>query len=270
LIHAGPTRRFVRLGAASGGAPALDADAVTLIAAMTVPPDATRQGFINTLIIDLKAAGVWTKLDILYVMAAHSEQAARLNWKAPGTFTQVNGGTAPTFTTDRGFTGDGISGRLDTTWIPNTHGVNYLQNDASYWVWIVVNAVASTFEIGNVTAPANRMLVRSGANGANGIINDATNTAMVGSGITDCRGLWGMQRPSAAIKKLWQNGVQIGADAAVTSTGRPTQSQWLLGANSANFSGRQEAFGAWGASLAGLEMAFNTPVNAYMTAVGAA
>ena len=39
---------------------------------------------IDKAIGQLKMAGVWGKLDALYLLAAHTSQAALVNWKAPG------------------------------------------------------------------------------------------------------------------------------------------------------------------------------------------
>src|SRR5690606_35810663 len=97
---------------------------------MTTPPTRARQLLINTTITNLIAAGLWPKLDVLYLLAAADEQAARLNWKNPGTFTctAVN---SPTFTADRGFAGDGSTSYLDTNFnISSASGRLYEQNSA--------------------------------------------------------------------------------------------------------------------------------------------
>src|SRR5882672_7716492 len=59
--------------------------ATALFAAMIVQPSPTRKTQIDNLILALIAAGVWAKLDRLWVFAAHTEQAGQLNWIAPGT-----------------------------------------------------------------------------------------------------------------------------------------------------------------------------------------
>jgi hypothetical protein len=137
-----------KLTAASASITAgLDPDAITLIAAMTTAPDAARQQLISDHIVQLKADGVWALLDTYYVMAAHHEQASRLNWKSPGDFTlTVNGDM--TFTTDRGWQGDGSTGYLDTGWIPATHGVNYTLIDASFGVYSRTNIQNNGIDMG--------------------------------------------------------------------------------------------------------------------------
>lgn len=87
-----------------------EAETDTLIAAMTVAPDATREGLINDLIADLKADGIWAKLDGLWIQVAHDQQAGLLNWVAPGTFTAtLAAGSIPV---DQGFLGSSSGGTL--------------------------------------------------------------------------------------------------------------------------------------------------------------
>ena len=94
-------------------------EAAAVVAAMTTEPDADRQTAINRMVADLVYAGVWEKLSVLYVFAAHDNQAALLNWIDPaGTVAlEVN---SPTFTTDRGYTGDGVSAYIDTQQVWST------------------------------------------------------------------------------------------------------------------------------------------------------
>lgn len=106
-----------------------NAEAEALVAAMNIAPNKARKGLVDDLIGTLKAASVWSKLDVMWVLAAHDEQAGRLNWKSPGTFTlsAVNG---PAFATDRGFSGNGSTSYLDTGWNRLTSGVVFTQDNA--------------------------------------------------------------------------------------------------------------------------------------------
>lgn len=79
-------------------------------------PSAGQQTLQNTLVTDLKTAGIWSKLDALYIMANDgSREFARLNWASPSTFelSEVN---SPIFTSNQGFYGimDGRLSTLDT------------------------------------------------------------------------------------------------------------------------------------------------------------
>jgi hypothetical protein len=106
-----------------------DTDFDNLIAAASKAPADLRKGYIARFIGALYAASVWTKIDVMWVLAAHNEQFGRLNWKSPGSFT-LTAVNSPTFTTDRGFTGvQASSTLLDTGWDWATNGVGYTQNN---------------------------------------------------------------------------------------------------------------------------------------------
>lgn len=77
-------------------------------------PSAAQQTLQNTLVTDLKTAGVWDKLDALYIMANDgSREFGSLNWASPSAF-ELSEVSSPTFTSNEGFTGNGSSSTLDT------------------------------------------------------------------------------------------------------------------------------------------------------------
>jgi hypothetical protein len=98
-------------------------------------PDDTLKVKQNTLVTALKSAGIWSKLDVLWVFATNNSNNATLNWITPASHqcTLVN---APTFTASAGFKGNGTSSYLDTNFNMSTQGVKYVQNDASRFVWV--------------------------------------------------------------------------------------------------------------------------------------
>jgi hypothetical protein len=72
-------------------------------------PSASQQIIQNQLVIDLKAGGIWNKLDVLYIFANDGGgDFGTLNWKSPlaNQATLIN---TPTFTTNEGFMGNGTS-----------------------------------------------------------------------------------------------------------------------------------------------------------------
>jgi hypothetical protein len=249
-----------------GGPVPIDADAQLIFDAFTTPPTDARKITINTCVLALKAAGVWSALDILYVLAAADAQAARINWKNPGvkTLTAVN---APAFAADRGYTGNGTSSRLDTAWVPSTDGVNFTQDNASMWIWSRTSGQSALYDQGNISgAFLSALKLRGTTDVLTAYLNDAGTNV---SSVTDASGFFGVQRPAAASKKVWRNGSQIGT-AGTATTGIPPTAQWGLGANGSGFSVREESALAWGASVSGSEAAFYNAMLAYMQAVGAA
>ncbi|WP_062228782.1 Com family DNA-binding transcriptional regulator [Aureimonas frigidaquae] len=88
-----------RLRQPAGGG--YDPEVDTLLARMTMAPAAARRQLISVLVADLKAAGIWARLDGFWMLAAHDAQAARLNWcSAAMDLVPMNG---PAFTQDRGY-----------------------------------------------------------------------------------------------------------------------------------------------------------------------
>lgn len=96
-------------------------------------PSAAQQVLQNQLLVDLKDAGVWSKLDTFAVFATDgNSDFALIDWKRLSQYTAVN---SPTFTTNEGFTGDGSTSYLATNFNAFTSGVNYTASDASFGVY---------------------------------------------------------------------------------------------------------------------------------------
>lgn len=100
-----------------------NSEASALVGRFTADPGATRRGQIDTLIGALKTAGVWSKIDVLQVYAAHDAQASLLNWKS-ASYT-ASSPAMPTFTADRGYAGNGATMYLDAGLANNATGVNW-------------------------------------------------------------------------------------------------------------------------------------------------
>lgn len=246
--------------------PLYDPSAIAIFNAFTTPPTSARKTIINNLVVSLKSVGVWTLLDILYLTAAADSQAATINWKSPAGFMLVPV-SAPGFVADQGFTGNGTSSRLRTQYTPNANGLNFVQNDASAWVWSRTSAQNANVAIGNITAPRSFVTPRNLSDAILFGINDGTSSTVSN---TNGSGLVGTQRPNSATKRAWRNGAQVGADASIASTAIANAEQWVCGGNATNFSTYQIAAAAWGASLSGKEAAFYNAMLTYMQAVGAA
>jgi hypothetical protein len=253
-----------------GGGVALDADAATLIAAMSSPPDSTRQTLINTTILSLKSAGIWALLDECWFMAAHDSQAARLGWKRYKDLSAVNG---PTFATDRGYTGDGASSYLNTGFVPSTDGVKYAQDSASLGVYSRTDAQGTTTDIGarhtSNTRQA-RLQIRNSSNLITPLVNEDLNFTLAN---TSSAGLFAARRSGASASAVFRNGVSLGTGSA-TSVARPAFALSVGALNTAGtlsgYSTRQLAFAFVGASLSDQQMTdLFTTVEAYMDAIGA-
>jgi hypothetical protein len=238
-------------------------EAVALFAAMTVQPDAARKDLINTTIGALITTGVWSRCALLYVMAAHHEQAARLNWKTPGTATLTATG-GPVFTTDRGYAGDQSDAVLDT-------GVNanalsgYAQNDAHTSAWVRTISSANNFEYVGFGMSANQLNPQDGFNRALGNINFGGVIDMAGGvGV----GFFNLVRTASNAWQFYKNGSLVNSFTDVSGALPATSFKFLT--NGSNFTGSQLLAGSMGASLTAQNATdLYTALNAYKTAVGA-
>lgn len=243
-----------------------DVDAQALIARMTTPPSGARAKQIETLIRELKVAGVWAKLACLYLLAAHDVQAARLNWVANANNPTVSG--TPTFTTDRGYTGDAASSaRLDTGYmIPAGN-----QNSAHLMAWLRTSAAAADFAaIGNGNAV---LSVRRSSDGNSFCRVNAPTAASIAT--ADASGCWVGSRTGSLSSDftVYRNGVSVGSGGASSETPDATYPIWILGRNgpTPSFTYREIAAASIGTGLsAGDVTAFHAALNTYLVAVGAA
>lgn len=212
-----------------------NAEAETLVAAMTMPPNGARRALIDTFVGALKTAGVWSKIDVMWVLAAHDEQAGRLNWKSPGSFT-LTAVNAVTFTVDRGFAGNGSSSYLDTGWARLINGTGFTQDAAHISVYqrtspngneavsentggfrLAVNAGAGNLSRAKLNSSVELQAPAGGALPTHVIArrNDSTNASLVRDGVE-------VLAPTAAASSSFGGGtVRIG----VRGTGTFVSSQ---------------------------------------------
>ena len=96
-------------------------------------PAAVEQKLYNDLIAGLKADGVWPLLDRIFVLAAENTQSALTSLKAP-TSTAATA-VSPSFTTDRGYTGNGSSAYVNSNFDPSVGTNNYTRDSACLFAW---------------------------------------------------------------------------------------------------------------------------------------
>jgi hypothetical protein len=126
----------------------LDSATTAIVSAFSTDPGTARKLTVNDLVLRLKAYGIWSKLDALYLMAAHESAAALINWKNPGTYDLTIGGGAPTFTADSGYSTDGVDDFLSTNFNPATAGGNFAQNSASFGIWSATSGQSNSSKAG--------------------------------------------------------------------------------------------------------------------------
>lgn len=238
------------------------AETTALLAAMTVQPDEAQAARLDTLIKAWKASGVWAALDVCYLHAQHTEQAALLNVKQPGTLTGIKNGAGCVFTQYRGFQGDGTQNNaLNLLYNPTTNGVSFVRDSASLWAWHLTDVAENATDCGfSSGGSVTNFLSRSGAGQVYGYINsNSTFSVSVSSSL----GLTGVQRRAANDVRVWRNGLQLGATISLASTGLTNWS--LVSARGS----KQVALTAVGGAMVGLENALYAPLLAYLQSVGA-
>lgn len=127
----------------------LDADyqaVLTRANALGYPiPSSAQQIVQNQLVLDLKAGGIWNKLDVLYIFANNGGiDFSTLNWKAP-TLRQASLNNPLTFTTNQGITGSS-SGWINTTFNPTIGTNNYKVADASRYIYVRTQGVSQSLD----------------------------------------------------------------------------------------------------------------------------
>lgn len=245
-----------------------DTDAQAYFTAMSTQPNSTRKGLINTLILDLKSAGVWSKLDWLCLFASHDSQSGLLNAKNPSkTFSAVN---SPTFTADRGFTGDASTSYLQSGENYNAAGSAFSLNDMHAGAYINAEGAASGVRpLLGQSGSGTRVAISSqkgSTTGGTTRIADNVSSSYTQPDSTR-KGHRVITRRDSSNKHIFINGSNK-QSFAVASTGTGT-AMWVLLSTTTYTDDQVAAFHS-GIQLSDSEIAaLHTALHTYMTAIGA-
>lgn len=190
-----------------------------------VMPGEDDLGYINAAVEAIKAAGIWSKADRLFIFATGATDDAlfkAIDYKDPS-----RKGTPYSLTVDRrGFIGAGAGSYFDTEYNPVSNGDNFTLNDAGRASWVFQ---AST---GNHAIDGNAI-------NQNILLNSNANTHRINSGVfgsmasRDMSGLGykAINRDGVDSVRLYNGKTEI-QDARASSE-VPDRNQWLLryGAN---------------------------------------
>jgi len=243
-------------------------EAAAVAAAFTIPPSFSRASQIDTLVGSLKSAGVWSLIDVLYVMAAADSQAAGINWINPATFVLIPTGS-PAFTANKGYTGNGATSYLDSGYNPSTAALGMTLNDGHISGWSLSNLPAASNNriVGNTGTTSGRTLIllRNIGDFCSPLVNDAggstiTNTTTQGHFIANRSGLSALQ--------VYRNGSSIGSLTTASASLATFSVSFLR--DDTFFSTLQISCGSMGRSLtAPQSAAFYSALQVYMQSVGA-
>lgn len=223
----------------------------------------------NALVVDLKAAGVWAKEDVIYVKATTGDSSfATLNWKSPTThqLTLVN---SPTFTSKSGFNSDGSTSYLASTYNPATFGGQRTLNSAGI-THFTFGAPPSGFNsvLGGSSASNVDGAVVTGGSGTSVLsrLHNGTTSLPAGAAL-GVAGFQRIARPDSATLNLYTgDGVKV--QRSVTSTSISNAVMHFLKRGPATFTRTEVTLGysATGGAMSDAEVAaYRTALNAYMT-----
>lgn len=214
----------------SRNAPVLRSATRDLIARMDPPPGPERTGQIDRLIGTLIDGGIWSRLDTLLLLAAHSARAALLNWT--GSRDAGIGGGAPVFVADRGYWCDGFDDWIDTGMVPTTARA-FQRNSAMFGGWTRKDGRNPVSPIGAITGSALLINPRNASNGSVGRLNG---TASVNGGTVDTGyGFTVIDRNSSTRLRHFVNGKLAGTTNSASSTA-PTSATIGMGLTNDLFS----------------------------------
>ena len=249
------------------GGVSYDSATTAYVAAMTVKPTATRKTLLDQLVRGLKNDGIWSKLDALYVMASHDAQAARINVLNPAEVLAAV--SSPTFTTDKGYNGDGSSSYL-TDAVDLSARAKFQQNDASMFVWVNAGATSNNALVGTFGGAPGAYIVPARASTAvmRSRLNDATSSDS-GATITTPVGLSTISRAASGTYTQYRGNSAL-ATISVASTAEPAE-PFCVGRSGGAYNPSRVAVTGFGAALTATEVTLlHTRLNDYLGAIGAA
>jgi len=254
---------------------AFDADVASWVDAVVTNGGTVSEGrqiIVTNFVAGLKAAGIWTKIDSLWLYAAENTQSALTDLKAH--LLSTVSATSPTFTTDRGYTGNGTSSYINTNFDPTAVGGNYVLDSACLGFWDITTSSNSAGVVlgSNYFGHLSDVTLRYTDGQTYVRVNSATGTltlAYAGAG------LYVGNRSATSASQLYRNGSSIDTDTGA-STVMPVSKFYVLARDTdsgtpgpTNYSTDQIAAVLFGGSLNSTEQTdlYNLH-RTYMTAVG--
>lgn len=235
------------------------------VAAGAADPSTAQRQRVDTLIADLKTAGVWTKLDVVRLYVAHDEITARHNLRDPAKHLAVPT-ASPSWSTSGYATVAASSQYVDEAFNPTAASQQFARDSATLATWQTVAGSATNAAVGWNATGGSTINPRNGASALLARINQTTESTY--GTVASRAGFSLITRRGAAETEAYKDGVSVGTGTvasvapvnATFSTGRVT---------AASFAG-----GTYGATIIGAgltteeQLALYNALRAYMTAWG--
>jgi hypothetical protein len=250
---------------------AVDPDAQEFITAAAIT-DPTQQAAINTLVVDLKAYSIWSKLNAIYPMIGGTASTHKFNLKDPRDLDAAyrlvfNGGWTHSV---NGATPNGTNAFADTKLNPFTVLSNNI--NIGYYSRTNVNALSTACEIGSTSGPSGpdylMLLPRLNNVTWYSVLENSTYTQVAD---TNSAAFYTAKREGTTVKGF-KNGSNVITRTGVTIQTRPNGSVYLGACNwhglatAGWYSSRQCAFSFIGENLSDTEAAnLYTAVQTFQT-----
>lgn len=202
-------------------------------------PSASWINALNTLIRSLILNGNWSNLDRLWIFAtpAGCQSNAHISVVNP-TSTPITEVNSPSWTANKGYTGNGTNSYLNSNFNAHTQGVKFTLNNNSYGVYSVSNATPTTnqYQFGAGDATSNYNLIQTGFESAGQYTtfvynNTAGNAVSSPSTSTQPLALVSTSRISSTNIAIYNRGSATTSGAAQTSSVIPNLNSYILGVN---------------------------------------
>lgn len=228
-----------------------------------------RQNIVDLLIVGLKADNLFSKLDRLWLRAGENQPSALTDIVADQLATAIN---SPSFTVDRGYTGNGTTSYINEGYNPNTNGVAYTLNSASFGWWSVSAWGTPGVFVMGADDGTNAAYFNVGGN-VFYHINQAVPGGSFGNPNGTLTGLFTSSRTASNARACYNNATSLDSQ-ATASTVIPSFNFFSLAENS---SGSPSGFNSthqiacifMGGGLSSTDVSnLSTRLRTYMTAVG--
>jgi hypothetical protein len=249
----------------------LDTDAQAFITAASIT-DATQKSAINQLVLDLKAASIWTKMVAIYPYVGGAATPHSFNLKTPASFQITWGGTVTH--NANGVTGNGSTGKGDTGLSPAT---SLGLNDTHMSVYSRTLSTATSAEMGSLSGSSGSYCGLFCKYTDNNMYAELWGTGAAPdeiSGVpTNSQGLFTASRRAVNDFEIYRNSTSLNTLTGNRVGTRPTNNMYVLGQNNAgavsNPSARNIAWHSFGNGLTDADVsALYTAVQAYQTTLG--
>ncbi len=191
---------------------------------------AGRQVLVNSFIVGLKGDGVWVKLDRVWLLAAENTASALVDLVVNDVASTAV--ASPTFTTDRGYAGNGTTQYLDTTYKPSTDAIHYSLNSASLTLWNNTSRAAdATIQMGGDDGVATASLSSFSSTGSSLRFILNSETVLANPAVAGSQGCGTVNRNGSTSTDVqgYYNGVVLTGATSQTTVAVPTTNFFICG-----------------------------------------